>query len=117
MGEARPARSHLLVPGPSGWAHAYLEARRASRSMLVLFSSSSQQPVCVGPPETWPPGAAARLLSGEYSLQTDEALVHVTPAADAAFVCVYDGHGGGEAAQYCREALHVNACAAAAARL
>lgn len=40
---------------------------------------------------------------GGCAYMEDEALVHVTPTGDAAFVCVYDGHGGGEASKYCKE--------------
>ena len=36
----------------------------------------------------------------------DECLVHAPPLADFAFVSVFDGHGGKEASEFCREQLH-----------
>lgn len=55
------------------------------------------------------PGGLARLKVGVHAhrggcaYMEDEAVVHITPKGDAAFVCVYDGHGGGEASNYCKE--------------
>lgn len=40
---------------------------------------------------------------GGCAYMEDEATVYVTANGDAAFVCVYDGHGGGEASKYCKE--------------
>jgi serine/threonine protein phosphatase PrpC len=42
----------------------------------------------------------------------DENVVHTT--ADFAFFCVYDGHGGTHAAQFCRDRLHFNIMASPA---
>ncbi len=42
----------------------------------------------------------------------DETYVEITPGY--AFSCVYDGHGGGLAAEFCREQLHLNVLASEA---
>ena len=48
---------------------------------------------------------------GGCSHMEDESIVHVPPASDCAFACLYDGHGGAEAAQFCKERLHFNVMA------
>ena len=65
--------------------------------------------------------SAARLLTlsklkvgvgtdrGGCPYMEDEHTVHAKP--DFALYCVYDGHGGGGAAQFCRERLHFNVVA------
>lgn len=40
---------------------------------------------------------------GGCAYMEDESTVHVTANGDTAFICVYDGHGGGEASKYCKE--------------
>jgi len=45
------------------------------------------------------------------SCMEDESVIHSPPSADFCFCCVYDGHGGLHAAQFCRERLHHNVMA------
>ena len=51
---------------------------------------------------------------GASSSMEDEHVLHAPPGADFAFCCVYDGHGGSHASQFCREQLHFNVMASEA---
>ena len=51
---------------------------------------------------------------GGCSYMEDAHVVHAPAGADFALGCVYDGHGGSFASQFCRERLHFNVMGSAA---
>jgi serine/threonine protein phosphatase PrpC len=91
-----------------------------SRDGPVSLSTLSSAPP-VARQSTFP--LASRLAAGRLKVgvhahpggldyMEDENVVHTT--ADFAFFCVYDGHGGTHAAQFCRDRLHFNIMASPA---
>ena len=94
------------------------ESRDCPASLSAL---SSAPPPPVARQSTFP--LASRLAAGRLKVgvhahpggldyMEDENVVHTT--ADFAFFCVYDGHGGTHAAQFCRDRLHFNIMASPA---
>ena len=92
-----------------------------SRDCPISLSALSSAPPPVARQSTFP--LASRLAAGRLKVgvhahpggldyMEDENVVHTT--ADFAFFCVYDGHGGTHAAQFCRDRLHFNIMASPA---
>ena len=92
-----------------------------SKDRPISLSALSSAPPPAARQSTFP--LASRLASGRLKVgvhahpggldyMEDENVVHTT--ADFAFFCVYDGHGGTHAAQFCRDRLHFNIMASPA---
>ena len=92
-----------------------------SKDRPISLSALSSAPPPAARQSTFP--LASRLASGRLKVgvhahpggldyMEDENVVHTTP--DFAFFCVYDGHGGTHAAQFCRDRLHFNIMASPA---